>query len=130
MLNEFKEFAMKGNVVDLAVAVVIGAAFGRIVTSLVADIITPLIGVLLGGIDFSSLTYQVGEATLTYGVFVQAIIDFIIVAFAIFLVVKGINRARAADRKPEPEATETPAEPAEDIKLLREIRDAVQKRNS
>jgi large conductance mechanosensitive channel len=130
MLNEFKEFAMKGNVVDLAVAVVIGTAFGRIVTSLVADIITPLIGVLLGGIDFSGLTYQVGEAVLTYGVFVQAIIDFIIVAFAIFLVVKGINRARAAVRKPEAEAEETPAEPAEEIKLLREIRDALQKRDS
>lgn len=129
MLNEFKEFAIKGNVVDLAVAVVIGGAFGKIVSSLVADIITPLIGVLLGGIDFSGLTYQVGEATLTYGVFIQSIIDFIIIAFAIFMVVKGINRARTAVRQPEAETAETPAEPAEEVKLLREIRDALKERS-
>jgi large conductance mechanosensitive channel len=123
--KEFKAFAMKGNVIDLAVAVVIGAAFGKIVTSLVADIITPLIGLLMGGIDFSGMSYRLGAATVSYGVFIQSIIDFIIVAFAIFLVVKGINKAQETVVKKEAEVPKVPAEPSEEVKLLREIRDSL-----
>lgn len=122
-IDEFKAFAMKGNVIDLAVAVVIGAAFGKIVSSLVDNIITPLIGLLMGGIDFSGLSHTVGDATVTYGVFIQSIIDFVIVAFVIFLVIKGINKATAMGAKEEESAEEKPAEPSEEVKLLREIRD-------
>lgn len=127
IVDEFKAFAMKGNVVDLAVAVVIGAAFGKIVSSLVADIVTPLIGLLMGGVDFSGLTYQVGEATLTYGAFIQSVIDFIIVAFAIFMVVKAINEAQNRMNKPEDVAEADPVEPSEEVKLLREIRDTLRR---
>ena len=116
-IDEFKAFAMRGNVIDLAVAVVIGAAFGQIVSALVDNIITPLIGLLLGGVDFSGLAYRVGEANVTYGAFIQAVIDFVIVAFVIFLVVKAINKLQG------PAEPAAPAEPPEDIKLLREIRD-------
>jgi large conductance mechanosensitive channel len=122
-VGEFKAFAMKGNVIDLAVAVVIGAAFGKIVSSLVDNIITPLIGLLMGGVDFSGLSYTVGDAVVTYGMFVQAIIDFVIVAFVIFLVIKGINKAQSYSQEEEPSAEEKPAEPSEEVKLLREIRD-------
>jgi large conductance mechanosensitive channel len=120
---EFKAFAMKGNVIDLAVAVVIGAAFGKIVSSLVDNIITPLIGLLMGGVDFSGLSYTVGDAVVTYGMFIQAIIDFVIVAFVIFLVIKGINKASAFGKEDEPAAEDKPVEPSEEVKLLREIRD-------
>lgn len=123
-IEEFKAFAMRGNVIDLAVAVVIGAAFGKIVSSLVADIVTPLIGLLMGGIDFSGLTYTVGDSVITYGVFVQSVIDFVIVALAIFLVVKGLSRAqKAMEKKQAAEEVVTPKEPSEEVKLLREIRD-------
>ena len=122
---EFKAFAMKGNVIDLAVAVVIGAAFGKIVSSLVANIITPFIGVIMGGINFSELAYTVGDAQITYGVFIQSIIDFVIVALVIFLVVKGINSMKKKEAA-QPEA-EKVVEPAEEVKLLREIRDSLQK---
>jgi large conductance mechanosensitive channel len=124
-IAEFKAFAMKGNVIDLAVAVVIGAAFGKIVSSLVANIITPLIGLLMGGIDFSGLAYTIGDAEVTYGVFIQSIIDFTIVALVIFMVVKGINSfQKKEEAKPEEEKV---VEPAEEVKLLREIRDSLQK---
>ncbi len=114
---------MKGNVVDLAIAVVIGAAFGKIVSSLVENIITPSIGLLLGNIDFSSLNYTVGDTAITYGIFIQAVIDFIIIAFVIFLAVKAINTVqRKENAKPEEEKV---AEPTEEILLLREIRDGV-----
>lgn len=127
-LEQFKAFAIKGNVMDLAVAVVIGAAFGKIVSSLVTDIITPLIGLLMGGINFSGLSHTVGDATLTYGVFVQSVIDFIIVAFAIFLVVKGINKAQEKVAKKEQEEKEEKAkEPSEEVKLLQEIRDSLRR---
>jgi len=123
-IEEFKAFAMKGNVIDLAVAVIIGTAFGKIVSSLVADIVTPLIGLLMGGVDFSGLTYTVGAAVITYGVFIQSIIDFIIVAFAIFLAVKGISKAqKAMEKKQEAAEAAAPKEPSEEVKLLREIRD-------
>lgn len=124
-LEEFKAFAMKGNVVDLAVAVVIGAAFGKIVSSLVENIITPLIGLLMGGVNFTGLSTTVGKAEVTYGVFIQSVIDFVIVAFVIFLVVKAMAKFQ---RKEEKKEEEKPAPVPEDIQLLREIRDAVQRR--
>lgn len=124
-ITEFKAFAMKGNVIDLAVAVVIGAAFGKIVSSLVANIITPIIGLLMGGIDFSGLAYTIGDAEVTYGVFIQAIIDFTIVALVIFIVIKGINSLQKKEAaKP---AEEKVAEPSEEVQLLREIRDSLSK---
>jgi large conductance mechanosensitive channel len=94
MLKEFKEFAIRGNVMDLAIAVIIGAAFGRIVTALVDNILTPLIGLVMGGIDVSGLSTQIGDAVIEWGLFLQAIIDFIIIAFVIFLLVRAINRLK------------------------------------
>ncbi len=94
MLKEFREFAIRGNVMDLAVAVIIGAAFGKIVTSLVDNILMPLIGLLMGGVDFSALSLQVGEAVVQYGLFIQSIIDFVIIAFVIFLIVRALNRLK------------------------------------
>ena len=126
-IEEFKAFAMKGNVIDLAVAVVIGAAFGKIVSSLVDNIITPFIGLLMRGTDFSSLSYTVGDATMTYGAFIQSIIDFLIVALVIFIVVKAINRAKQSIKREKDEVTAKPAEPSEEVKLLREIRDTLQR---
>lgn len=92
MLKEFREFAIRGNVIDLAVAVIIGGAFGKIISSLVDDIIMPLIGLLIGGVDFSSLAIQVGSAQVKYGAFIQNIVDFLIIAFVIFLMVRAMNR--------------------------------------
>ncbi len=105
MFKEFREFILRGNVVDLAVAVIIGGAFGAIVTSLTNDIIMPLIGVLLGGIDFSGLTIQVGEATVAYGNFIQAVINFLIIGLVLFLVVKAMNKAvtLGAKKKRQPQ---------------------------
>ncbi len=123
MFKEFKEFAVKGNVVDMAVGIIIGAAFGKIVSSVVADVIMPPIGVLLGGVDFSDLAIvlkaaadQAPAVTLNYGKFIQTIIDFVIIALAIFILVKGINTLK---RKEE----EAPAEPPRQEVLLTEIRD-------
>ena len=127
-LEEFKAFAMKGNVIDLAVAVVIGAAFGKIVSSLVADIVMPIIGLLLGGINFSGLSYKLGDTTLTYGVFIQSVLDFVIVALAIFIMVSVIAKAqKSMEKKAEAEAVEKPKEPSEEVKLLREIRDSLKR---
>lgn len=120
---EFKAFAMKGNVVDLAVAVVIGAAFGKIVSSLVENIVTPLIGILLGGVDFSGLTFMVGESAITYGVFLQSIFDFMVIAFAVFMAIKALAKLQ----KKEEEAPAAPAPTPEDIVLLREIRDSLRR---
>ncbi|EJQ49640.1 large-conductance mechanosensitive channel [Bacillus cereus BAG5X1-1] len=125
MWNEFKKFALKGNVIDLAVGVVIGAAFGKIVSSLVKDIITPLIGLLMGGINFTGLKFTVGEASIKYGNFIQTIFDFLIVAFAIFIFVKVFNKMtlkREAEKKEE-KATK------EEV-LLGEIRDLLKHQNS
>jgi large conductance mechanosensitive channel len=123
MLKEFKEFAVKGNVVDMAVGIIIGAAFGKIVSSVVADVIMPPIGLVLGGVNFSELTVvlkaaveQTPAVTLNYGKFIQTVIDFLIIAFAIFILVKGINSLK---RKQE----EAPAEPPKQEVLLTEIRD-------
>jgi len=121
MIQEFKEFIMRGNVLDLAVAVVIGAAFSAIVGSLVADIITPIIGVLMGGINFAGLTINVGEAAIGYGNFIQAIINFLIVALVLFLIVRGINEMQERRAK-QAEVAPPPAPSAEEV-LLAEIRD-------
>ncbi len=125
-LDQFKAFAMKGNVIDLAVAVVIGAAFGKIVSSLVEDIVMPIIGLFLGGVDFSGLSYTLGSAVVSYGVFIQSVVDFVIVALAIFMVVRGINKAQEKVAKPV-EVTEAPKEPSEEVKLLTEIRDSLRR---
>jgi large conductance mechanosensitive channel len=135
MIKEFKEFAMRGNVVDLAVAVVIGAAFGKIVTSLVERIIMPIIGWLTSGHNFSDLAIQVGqkvgpdgamipEVAIGYGAFIQSILDFIIVAFVIFLAIKAINTLK----KKEAAAPAAPPEPSNEEKLLIEIRDLLKNR--
>ncbi len=105
MLKEFKEFVMRGNVLDLAVAVIIGGAFGKIVGSLVNDILMPLIGLIMGGVNFSDLSFTVGEAVVKWGAFVQTVIDFLVIAFVIFLIVKAANNLK---KKPAPAA---PAEP-------------------
>lgn len=123
MLKEFKDFAMRGNVIDLAVGVVIGAAFGAIVKSLVGDIIMPLIGIVTGGINFSGLAYTIGESSISYGNFIQAIFIFILTAFALFLVIKGVN----STKKKKEEAPAAPPEPPADVKLLAEIRDLLKK---
>lgn len=102
MLKEFRDFAMRGNVIDLAVGVIIGGAFGKIVASLVNDILTPLIGLVLGGINFADQAIQIGEASVKWGAFVQAIIDFIIIAFVIFLIVKAANKAKKQEPAPAP----------------------------
>ena len=124
MIKEFREFIMRGNVLDLAVAVIIGVAFGAIITSLVNDIIMPLIGILMGGIDFSGLAVQVGSATVTYGNFIQAIINFLIIALVLFLVIKGANSVM----RKKAEAPVPPAPTAEE-KLLTEIRDLLAAQN-
>lgn len=119
-VEDFKKFAMKGNVVDLAVAVIIGAAFGKIVSSLVDNIVMPLIGVLIGGVDFSGLAVEVGDATVMYGVFVQSVIDFLIIALVIFIAIRALSKL---EQKEEAPAEPKPVEPSEEVKLLREIRD-------
>ena len=138
MLKEFKEFAIKGNVIDMAVGVVIGGAFGKIVNSLVADVIMPPIGLLLGKVDFTNLFLNLsgtpvasladakakGLATLNYGVFINTAFEFLIIAFAIFMVVKQINRLK----REAPAAPAAPPEPSNEEKLLAEIRDLLKKK--
>lgn len=128
MMSEFKDFAMKGNVVDMAVGIVIGGAFGKIVSSFVADVLMPPIGLLLGNVDFSDLAITLraagesGEAILmNYGVFIQTVVDFIIIAFAIFMVVKAMNSMK----KKEEAAPAAPPAPSKEEVLLTEIRDAL-----
>jgi large conductance mechanosensitive channel len=133
-LQEFKAFAMKGNVVDMAVGVVIGAGFGKIVSSLVADIITPVLGLLIGGVNFTNLKVTLRDAvgdkqpavTWNYGSFIQSVFDFLIIAWAIFALVKLINRLQ---RQPPPAPAAPPPPPAE-VVLLTEIRDALKAQNA
>ena len=131
MLKEFRDFLMRGNVMDLAVAVVIGAAFSNIVNSLVNDIIMPIIGIILGGIDFSGLSIQVGSANVTYGNFLQAVVNFILIGWVIFLLIKAVNRLETgfASSK-EGAAEEEPAATPEDIQLLRQIRDLLERQEA
>ena len=126
MIKEFKEFAVRGNVMDMAVGIIVGAAFGKIVSSFVADVIMPPIGVLVGGIDFSNLAFTIKEAAgeipavvIGYGKFIQTVVDFIIIAFAIFITVKGINSLK----RKEKEAPKAPPGPSAQEVLLAEIRD-------
>ena len=121
MVQEFKAFAVKGNVLDLAVGVIIGGAFGKIVGSLVNDIIMPVIGLILGGLNFSDLAVTVREAVIKYGSFLQAVIDFVIIAFVLFLIIRYANKVK----KPAPAAAPPPT--PEDVLLLREIRDALKR---
>ena len=122
-LKEFREFAVKGNVVDLAVGVIIGGAFGKIVSSLVADLIMPLVGILIGGVHYEDLVFQVGAAQITYGKFIENVVDFVVIALVIFLLVKAINHLR---RKAEDEPKAAP--PPRQEQLLEEIRDLLKKR--
>ncbi|MCH8554986.1 MAG: large-conductance mechanosensitive channel protein MscL [Schleiferiaceae bacterium] len=131
VIKEFKEFAMRGNVVDLAVGIVIGGAFGKIVSSFVADVLMPPIGLLIGGVDFAELAFVLKEAqgediaavSINYGLFIQSIIDFIIIAFAIFMVVKAMNNMK----KKKEAAPAPPPAPSTEEKLLTEIRDLLKK---
>lgn len=140
MLKEFKEFAMRGNVLDMAIGVIIGSAFGKIVSSLVSDVLMPPLGLLMGKVDFSSLFINLsdtshssliaakaaGAPTLNYGVFLQSVFDFLIIAFVIFMLVKQVNRFKQQIPPPAPPA---PPEPTNEEKLLMEIRDLLKNRN-
>ena len=135
MLEEFKSFAMRGNVVDMAVGIIIGGAFGKIVSSFVNDVIMPPIGMLMGNVDFSQLfinlsdqefaslaaAQEAGAATINYGVFINTVLDFLIVAFAIFMVIRGMNKLK----KQEEEKPAEPPKPSDEVVLLQEIRDAL-----
>lgn len=123
MLKEFREFISRGNVIDLAVAVVIGAAFTAIVNSLVNDIITPLMGIFLGGVDFTSLAVTFRAAAITYGNFIQAIINFLIISFVIFLMVRTINQIKKRFEREKVEQPPAAPEPTAEERLLMEIRD-------
>jgi len=131
IIKEFKEFAVKGNVVDMAVGIIIGSAFGKIVSSLVVDVVTPPIGLLLGGVDFSNLAITLKAAgdgapgvVLSYGKFIQTVVDFTIVAFAIFVMIKGINTLKRKEKA----APAAPPEPSKEEQLLTEIRDLLKER--
>lgn len=136
-VEEFKKFIMRGNVLDLAVGVIIGGAFGKIVTSLVNDIIMPFIGVILGGLDFTGLKLKIKDAEILYGSFIQNVIDFLIVAFCVFIFVKLINnfmnhieeKRKELDKKEEKEQPQEEPKKTEDILLLEEIRDLLKKNN-
>ena len=129
LIQEFKDFAVKGNAVDMAVGVIIGGAFGKIVSSLVDDILMPFVGMITGNVDFTNLAFQIGEgegaAVLKYGMFIQNVVDFLIVAFCIFLMLKGINKLNR--KKVEEPAPEAPAGPTQE-ELLAEIRDILKKK--
>ena len=126
-IKEFKEFAIKGNVMDMAVGVIIGGAFGKIVTSLVGDVLMPIIGIFTGGIDFSGLAVTIGSAEIKYGMFIQIIFDFLIIALCIFLMIKGMNSLKKKEKE-EPVEEPAPAEPSNEEKLLTEIRDLLQQK--
>jgi large conductance mechanosensitive channel len=135
MMEEFKKFAMRGNVVDMAVGIIIGGAFGKIVTSFVNDVIMPPIGMMMGNVDFSQLfinlsgeeyatlaaAQEAGAATINYGSFINTVLDFLIVAFAIFMVIRGMNKLKAKEEEKPAE----PPKPSEEVQLLQEIRDAL-----
>ena len=130
MIKEFNEFISRGNVIDMAVGVIMGSAFGKIVTSLVNDIIMPLVGVLIGGIDFTSLSFKIQDASVKYGSFIQNIVDFLIVAICIFIFVKIINKLNTIDvlhKKKKEEATKEEVKKSDEVVLLEEIRDLLKK---
>ena len=128
MFKEFKEFISRGNVLYLAVGVIIGGAFGKIVTSLVDDIIMPFIGLIIGGLDFSGLSIVIGKATIKYGMFIQNVVNFLIIAFSVFIIVKAVNKVRRI--KPEEKEEEPVVEaPSKEEALLAEIRDLLKAKN-
>ncbi len=129
MWKEFRDFINRGSVIDLAVAVIIGGAFGAIISSLVNDIIMPLIGLLMGGVDFASLAVQVGDAQILYGSFIQAVVDFLLIALVLFLIVRGFNKMQERQAKEEEAAPPPPPEPSPEEKLLAEIRDLLKERS-
>lgn len=128
MIKEFKEFIARGNVIDLAVGVIMGSAFGKIVSSLVDDVIMPLIGIVLGGIDFTSLSIKVEDANITYGNFIQNTIDFLIIAFCIFIMIKFINKITKS--KDKEKTKDDKKEIDVNTKLLEEIRDLLKQKNN
>lgn len=123
MIKEFKEFISRGNVVDLAVGVIVGGAFGKIVSSLVDNILMPLIGLIIGGVDFSNLSIKVKDVTIAYGLFIQNVIDFLIIAFCIFMFVKAINKLSKKDKKEEKEEVVVETE----LSVLKDIRESLKK---
>lgn len=125
MVSEFKEFAVKGSLIDMAVGIIIGAATGKMVSTLVENILMPIIGVFMGGINFQDLSIKVGDAAIGYGAFIQSMIDFIIIAFVVFMILKAINKMKESAAKDEA-AAEPEADPA-DVALLTEIRDLLKK---
>jgi large conductance mechanosensitive channel len=127
MLNEFKAFIARGNVMDMAVGIIIGAAFTAIVTSLVDDLVNPLIGLIIGGVDFSGISVGLGDAQFMIGNFINAVIKFLIIAWVVFLLVKGVNRVSGMAKKEEAPAEEAPKGPTQE-ELLVEIRDALKAR--
>jgi large conductance mechanosensitive channel len=128
MLDELRDFMSRGNIMDLAVAVIIGGAFTAIITALVDDIVMPVIGVLLGGLDFTTLSIQIGEATVAYGNFIQATVNFLLISVVIFFMIRAINHAQELVMGEEEEETPTPPEPTEEVELLTEIRDLLKER--
>lgn len=142
MFNEFKNFIAKGNVMDMAVGIIMGAAFTAIVTSMVKDILNPFIGLFTGGVDFASMylnlsgeeyetlaaAQEAGAATVNYGVFINAVINFLIVAFVVFMLVRTVNKIKAAAEKEAAEEAAAPAKPSAEVQLLTEIRDALKKK--
>lgn len=128
LLNEFKDFISRGNVMDMAVGVIIGAAFTAIVNSLVSDILMPIIGGLLSGIDFTQRVATIGSATITYGNFIQSIINFLLIAWVVFMLVRTLNKMKKKEEE-APAPAPAPAEPSEEILLLREIRDSLRDRS-
>ena len=134
MMSEFREFAMRGNVVDMAVGIIIGGAFGKIVSSFVNDVLMPPIGMLLGGVEFSGLAVTLKEAagdveavTLNYGMFIQTVVDFVIIAFAIFMAIRTMNKLKRKQEE-EPAPAPEPPKPSAEVELLTEIRDALKNR--
>ena len=126
IVNEFKTFAMRGNVIDMAVGIIIGAAFGKIVSSVVGDVIMPVIGLFVGGLDFTALSFTVGGSSIKYGNFIQVTFDFCIVAFAVFMLIKGLNSIKKKEDAAAA-APVTPPAPSAEIILLTEIRDLLKK---
>ena len=129
MIKEFKEFIKRGNVMDLAVGVIVGGAFSSIVTSLVNNILTPILGIFLGGIDFSGLSITIKDATINYGLFIQSVIDFLIIAFCIFLLIKLINKIMNVGKHEEPKKEQVVVPKKEEIIILEEIRDLLSTNN-
>lgn len=135
LLSEFKEFAVKGNVVDMAVGIIVGAAFGKIVSSFVNDVVMPPLGLILGGVNFTDLAIvlkpaagEVAEVAIRYGAFLQTVVDFVIIAFAIFMAIKAMNTLKRAREEEPAAAPPAPPEPSDEVKLLGEIRDLLARR--